>query len=93
MEEVITGTQRASSGFSEKIVDNPADAVEAVFAVALESSPLADMANLPRGIDEAFVQNELRLWQSIVSGIAIEHHLELSYFAALRKADQEKIAQ
>ena len=36
MEEVITGTQRASSGFSEKIVDDPADAVEAVFAVTLD---------------------------------------------------------
>mmetsp|Transcript_5725 Transcript_5725/g.10971 ORF Transcript_5725/g.10971 Transcript_5725/m.10971 type:complete len:262 (+) Transcript_5725:218-1003(+) len=38
------------------------------------------------GVDAEFVQSELKLIDSLRSGTAIEHHLEPSYFAAVRSA-------
>jgi len=38
------------------------------------------------GLDQKFVESELRLVESLAQGKAIEHHLEPSYFEAMRTA-------
>ena len=43
------------------------------------------------GLDEKFVQSELLLVESLAQGKAIEHHLEPSYFEAMRTALDAKL--
>ena len=38
------------------------------------------------GLDQKFVESELRLVESLAQGKAIEHHLEPSYYVAMTKA-------
>ena len=38
------------------------------------------------GLDYDFVQSEVKLAESLASGKAIQHHLEMSYFLAMTKA-------
>lgn len=46
------------------------------------------------GLDQRFVESELRLVESLAQGKAIEHHLEPSYFGAMRTAlDAAQLAE
>ena len=38
------------------------------------------------GVDQRFVESELKLAESLAQGKAVEHHLEPSYFRAMRTA-------
>jgi hypothetical protein len=38
------------------------------------------------GIDDRFIEREMEILSSILSGKALEHHLEPSYFIGLQKA-------
>ena len=45
----------------------------------------AFIADIAGGIDEGFIERELAILRSIVDGRALDHHLEPSYFLALKK--------
>jgi len=51
----------------------------------LRSRPLSDLTQLV-GLDSRFVEAELTLVNALASGDAIVHHLEPSYFTAMKRA-------
>ena len=84
--QVIARAMAASGLDDEGLAELLAAGGEALAALGGLGSAAADLS---RGLDPAFVDRERRLLGSLLDGTALEHHLEPSYFTALRTAVDE----
>ena len=85
-QQVIVRAMAASGLDDEGLAELLAAGGEALAALGGLGSAAADLS---RGLDPAFVDRERRLLGSLLDGTALEHHLEPSYFTALRTAVDE----
>jgi len=86
--KVDAAAKSRSRGELQKAVGEGVASFEGIkdsIAGRLQAMSTADALRMV-GLDQRFVESELRLVESLAQGKAIEHHLEPSYFEAMRKA-------
>lgn len=85
----VNTAQASRSTFLDRVFESIETAdlrgVSGVDIDEIRTAVEAFIADIAGGVDESFIERELSIFRSIIDGRALDHHLEPSYFLALKK--------